>query len=276
MNILRLASCALVSFALVSVAGAADRWEATFLNLTDDTSSTPTFLRPGSVQLEHDLEGNPDEDWMANRVKDGHSYEARVPSDTVYWDPACGAPECPRFDRVNAAGTVLTVGTVSNDGVGGFDLGPGQGLVASGLSVRWISTTDGKEFLRARGDAAGPLPAGLTYGVELLDTTYFIPRWNNVVTQTTVFIVQNTTNATVAGNLLLHNAAGALLHSQPFSIPQFGLTVFSTASVAALAGQAGSARVVHTGGYGALAGKAVALEPGTGFSFDTPLQPLPR
>ena len=154
MNRLRLASCALVSFALVSVAAAADRWETTFLNLTDDTSSTPNFLRHGTVQLQHDLEGNPDEDWMAIRVKDAHSYEARVTSDTVYWDPACGSPECPRFDRVSAAGAVLTAGTVTSDGVGGFDLGPGQGIVASGLSVRWISVADGKEFVRTRGDAA--------------------------------------------------------------------------------------------------------------------------
>lgn len=276
MNRLRLASCALVSFALVSVAAAADRWETTFLNLTDDTSSTPNFLRHGTVQLQHDLEGNPDEDWMAIRVKDAHSYEARVTSDTVYWDPACGSPECPRFDRVSAAGAVLTAGTVTSDGVGGFDLGPGQGIVASGLSVRWISVADGKEFVRTRGDAAGPLPAGLTYTVEFFDTTYFVPRWNNNVTQTTVFLVQNTTNATVTGNILLHNAGGTLLHSQALAIPQFGVAVFSTASVGALAGQSGSARIVHTGGFGALAGKAVALEPGTGFSFDTPLTPLPR
>jgi hypothetical protein len=177
---------------------------------------------------------------------------------------------------VNAAGAVLTAGAVTSDDVGGFELGPGQGLVAAGMSVRWISAVDGREYVRARGDAAGALPAGLTYTVELLDTTYFVPRWNNAVTQTTVFIVQNTTNVAVTGTLLLHNGAGTLVHSQPLTIPQFGVTVFSTASVAALAGQSGSARIVHTGGYGALAGKAVALEPGTGFSFDTPLTPLPR
>ena len=41
MNMLRLASCALVSFTLVSVAAAADRWETTWLNLTDDNRNTP-------------------------------------------------------------------------------------------------------------------------------------------------------------------------------------------------------------------------------------------
>ena len=35
--------------------------------------------------------------------------------------------------------------------------------------------------------------------------------------------------------------------------------------------QSGSATVSHDGGYGDVMGKAVALEPATGFAFDTPL-----
>ena len=38
----------------------------------------------------------------------------------------------------------------------------------------------------------------------------------------------------------------------------------------------GSAAIAHLGSYGALSGKAVALEPATGFSFDTPLTPIPH
>ena len=37
-----------------------------------------------------------------------------------------------------------------------------------------------------------------------------------------------------------------------------------------------SAAITHLGGYGALTGKAVALEPATGFTFDTEVHPLPR
>src|SRR5262245_1783377 len=149
------ASCLLASITLAPAASAADKWETTFLNLSDDGPSTPNVLRHGSIQADHDLEGPsaaPDTDWMMIRVKEGHSYEARVSSDVVYWDPACGTPPCPRFDRVSGGGAVLTTGSVSNDDLGGFDLGPGQGLVASGMTVRWISTVDGKEFVRARGD----------------------------------------------------------------------------------------------------------------------------
>lgn len=39
----------------------------------------------------------------------------------------------------------------------------------------------------------------------------------------------------------------------------------------ALAGKSGSAAVAHMGGMAALVGKAVALEPATGSTFDTPL-----
>jgi hypothetical protein len=50
----------------------------------------------------------------------------------------------------------------------------------------------------------------------------------------------------------------------------------STGTIGALAGLSGHAQVAHTAGYGGLAGKAVALEPATGFSFDTPLVPIPQ
>jgi hypothetical protein len=275
MQLRSFATCA-VALSCSLPAGATDRWETTFENLTDDSSATPNVLRHALPQIGHDLEGNPDQDWMQIRVKIAHSYEARVSAATSYWDPACGIPECPRFDRVSPAGDVLTAGVVSSDDTGGFDFGPGNGIVATGLTVRWISQNDGKEFLRARGDLAGPMPADLTYDVEFFDTTYFIPRFNNGGSQVTTLIVQSTTNATVAGNVLFFSGGGVQLHSEPFTVPPDGVYVFNTAGVPALQGQSGSARIVHTGGYGSLVGKAVALEPSTGFTFDTALEAIPR
>jgi hypothetical protein len=38
----------------------------------------------------------------------------------------------------------------------------------------------------------------------------------------------------------------------------------------------GSVTVAHDAPFGGLVGKAVALEPSTGFSFDTPLEPRPK
>ena len=52
--------------------------------------------------------------------------------------------------------------------------------------------------------------------------------------------------------------------------------VLNTSTVPALQGQAGSLTVSHDGRYGALQGKAVAVESATGFTFDTPLEPRRR
>ena len=46
--------------------------------------------------------------------------------------------------------------------------------------------------------------------------------------------------------------------------------------MAGLAGASGAMTVAHDGGYGGLVGKAVALEPATGFSFDSPMVPVAR
>ena len=47
--------------------------------------------------------------------------------------------------------------------------------------------------------------------------------------------------------------------------------MLNTASLAALAGMSGTITIAHDGRYGDLAGKSVALEPATGFSFDSPM-----
>ena len=52
------------------------------------------------------------------------------------------------------------------------------------------------------------------------------------------------------------------------------LLVFNTANV--VNGVSGHITVVHDGRHGDLAGKSVALEPATGFSFDSPMVPRAR
>jgi hypothetical protein len=47
-------------------------------------------------------------------------------------------------------------------------------------------------------------------------------------------------------------------------------------SLSALAGRSGSVTLTHDGPYAGLSGKVVALEPATGYSFDTALLPRPR
>ena len=67
-----------------------------------------------------------------------------------------------------------------------------------------------------------------------------------------------------------------MLHTQPFNIAAHGLYQLNAASVAALQGRTGSITVTNDARYGALAGKAVALESGTGMSFDSPMAAKPR
>jgi hypothetical protein len=242
-----------------------DPWEAA----GDDGPGTVNLLRHGIAQRGHDLEGpaaTPDVDYMRIVTKERHSYEARVSG--LYWESGCSVAPCPRFDRTSASGALLTAGTPSNDDID-------RGEASLGLTVRWIATAGAEERLRATGDQLVALHAE-RYDVVFYDTTLFVPRWNNSATQTTVLLLQNTTNAVVTGAVSFHSAAGALLGTAEVDVPRFGVQVIPTAAIGALAGQSGSAEIAQLGGYGALAGKAVALEPATGFTFDTPVLPLPR
>jgi hypothetical protein len=244
---------------------AADPWEQ---GSGDDVWTTSNILRHSEPQR-HDLQGPPtapDQDWMKYVGKNRHSYEVRVSG--IGWDSGCGAPPCPLFDRVNSAGAVLTAGTASNED---FD----RGISSAGRTVRWVASLDGTEYLRAIGDqliTMGTQP----YDVVLYDTTLFVPRFNNTGSQSTVLILQNTTNITVTGSAFFHDAEGALLATVPVSVPAHGVSVIATAGVPGLAGRSGSAQIAQLGGYEALTGKAVALEPAAGFTFDTAIAAIPR
>jgi hypothetical protein len=81
-------------------------------------------------------------------------------------------------------------------------------------------------------------------------------------------------NGTILIQISFYNAAGTLIDTQGAPLAPNAPYVFNTASVSTLVGQSGFARVAHTAGYGGLSGKAVALEPSTGFTFDTVLTPI--
>lgn len=115
-----------------------------------------------------------------------------------------------------------------------------------------------------------------TYRLRVYETTAAVPRFNNSATQATVLVLQNTTDRTVSGDADFWSAGGVRLATVPVSIPPRGSLVTNTSAVAGLAGRSGSITLTHDGPYGALSGKSVALEPGTGFSFDAPLGYKPR
>ena len=111
------------------------------------------------------------------------------------------------------------------------------------------------------------------YRLRSFETTQSIPRFNNVATQITVLIVQNPSGYSISGNVYFWATNGTLLNPAgfPFNLPAKGTLVLNTASVVNSA--SGAITIANDGRYGDLAGKTVALEPATGFSFDSPMVP---
>ena len=97
-----------------------------------------------------------------------------------------------------------------------------------------------------------------------------IPRFNNFGSQVTILLVQNPTDGPISGNIYFWDATGTQVGSQSFSLPAKNLLVLNTANVPGVNGVSGSISISHTGRYSELAAKSVALEPATGFSFDSP------
>jgi uncharacterized repeat protein (TIGR01451 family) len=177
---------------------------------------------------------------------------------------------------------------------GSGDIGVGQGpllerVAADGTSVlqaaaagslRFRNTTTAAiadQGIRVRSASCSTDCGGDDrYRLRVYETTTAVPRFNNTGSQVTVVLVQNRGAETVGGTLQFWSPAGTRLHAEPFTLGPRELLAFNTAGEPALAGQGGALTVAHDGRYGDLAGKAVALEPATGFSFDSPLQPRRR
>jgi hypothetical protein len=250
-----------IAVATTLPARAIDRWEAA----ADDTADTYNVLRHGMLQQGHDLEstgGIPDQDFMRVVSKPRHSYQASVRG--LRW--GCGAA-CPALYVQTASGTPIGLGSPGGDDI---VLPDGSQL---GTRVGWISGAGTTVMVRVAGVPAMTAEAS-GYDIELLDTTLFVPRWNNTASQTTVLVLQNTMNYQMFGTVSFHDAAGVLLATADVSVPQHGVHVLQTASIAALQGKSGSATIAQAP-YAALVGKAVALEPATGFTFDTAIVSLP-
>jgi hypothetical protein len=171
-----------------------------------------------------------------------------------------------------------TLERIAADGTTVLDVGQPVGT-GSALTLRFTNGTGatvGAQYLRVRGASCGTACGpDDTYRLRLYETTGRIPRFNNSASQTTVLILQNTTAASVLAEARFWGADGQLLLTQSLLTQPHGTMVLNTAS-AGLAGLSGSITVTHNGPHGALAGKAVALEPATGFSFDSPMTVRPR
>ena len=251
-----------LGLALVSGrAAVADVWDIETIN--DNTNATHNELVHGSDQL-HDLgvlPGNlPDQDWFALSQKPWSSYE--VVADSTSGDiQAAGGLSC---DRVSAAGTVI------------------QPSVPVGVgytrSLRWANLTSTQvdspaEFIRVQSTGCttncGPDDV---YRIRFAETTYSVPRFNNFGSQITVLLLQNPTNYSIAATVYFWDTSGGIIGTGTlFTLAPKSLVVFNTSTAAP--GVGGSVTIAHTGRYGDLSGKTVALEPATGFSFDSPMLP---
>jgi len=223
----------------------------------DDDATTPNELTNGSVQT-HDLQVHSaavqDQDWFLLGQQPYSSYEVLV--DSLTWEIGTAS-----LERVDTGGAVINSATgYSNQG--------------SARTLRFRNATASpivNQFVRMGAPlGCGPTCSALAqYRITFYETNYLIPRFNNSASQVTIMVVQNGSQDTVAGTARFWNAAGALLASQDISLSPKGMAVVNTSGVAGLAGQSGSITIDHDGRYGSLSGKAVALEPATGFTFDT-------
>ncbi|MET0555641.1 MAG: hypothetical protein ABW221_21560 [Vicinamibacteria bacterium] len=238
----------------------ADVWDTSTDN--DDNSGTDNELIHGSTQV-HDLGVRPgnvaDQDWYRIGQKPHSSYEVVLDGTTgdITFSPNM-------LQRVNNSGT-----TVLQNSVG----------VAPGLeysrTLRWANTTTAlvnNEYVRVAFAACGTAcTVDDTYHIRARETTIGVARFNATGTQATVVLTQNVSDAPVDASLFFWSASGALLHTQTIAgLQEKSLNAFNVGTVPALAGQSGHLTIAHSGSHGALNVKAVALEPATGFSFDTP------
>ena len=112
------------------------------------------------------------------------------------------------------------------------------------------------------------------YRLRAYETTARIPRFNNTASQFTILLLQNPSDRPITGSVSYWRDDGQLATGSTVALPPRSTVITNTAAPAP--GQGGSITVSHDGPYGVLRGKAVSLEPSTGFSFDTPLEYRPR
>jgi hypothetical protein len=196
-----------------------------------------------------------DAHWYVVRQEAASSYEVVV-------DAISGDVQPLSVRRLSAAGTQVQAS-------GGSGIGHSR-------SLRWANTaltpvTDQSVVVQsgACGTGCGPADA---YRVRFYETTLTVPRFNNAGTQTSVIILQNAGSAAIAGRAFFWSAQGSLLASTPVAVGARASQVIATSQLSGLTGQSGSVTVAHDGAYGVLVGKAVSLEPSTGFGFDTPMR----
>jgi len=259
-----------IAFALAFVAAlgqastvGSDVWDTASNN--DNQSSTENEITHGFSQI-HDLGVQPgpvaDQDWYAIVQEPFSSYEILCDGHTGDVVPTTVS----HLQRVDASGTVLQDAFGYTNG----------SLFAR--SLRFANDTSAaitNEYVRVANARCGTsCDTEDQYRIRAWDTTIAVPRYNNGGSQLTVLIIQNPGEAPLSGNARLWATSGGTtpVTTVPFTLFARQATVINLATVngGVANGTSGTITITHNGRYGQLAVKAVALEPSTGFSFDTP------
>jgi plastocyanin len=211
-------------------------------------------LAQGSDMTE-DLGGAPDRYRIGQQPYS--SYEVVV--DALAGNPAL------QLDRVDATGIIVIQS--------GSPVTP---TIDMTQSLRWANTTASVVDTERVRVGNSTCPTNCTtndvYRIRAYETTLAIPRFNQSGTQVSVVILQNPSNDIISGRIYFWSPAGTLLNGTglAFTLAPKAALIQNSGGVPGVAGNAGTVTVSHNGRYGDLAGKVVALEPATGFSFDSP------
>jgi len=243
----------ILSFVAAPVA--ADVWDTAGDGTAGTTANVLWHTAPAQ---RHDLPntgGTPDQDWFKIFPRANRSYEVQVVNTTV---------------------DMSAVYSVSRTTVGGALLQASSPLDPAGSTraLRWIAgAADAEERVQVVGTASSTLNA--QYDILLRETTLYCPRYNNAGTQLSVLILQRTStevpgpSCNATAYFYDENATQMATYPQSFTLND--MSAISTPFVIpGLTGTKGALHVAHACGVGGLKGKLVALEPQTGFSFDTP------
>lgn len=241
---------------------------------SDNDSGSDNEILHGLDQV-HDLAARnggtvEDVDFYAFRHGNSRSYEILVDGITG----AAAGPGGLTVQLVAMDGT-----TVEQDSVAVSSFGVARSLRSYSTLPPSTGTGDFGFLVRVANPACA-LTCGADdeYRIRAYDTTLTLPRFNNSNGQTTVLVLQNPTPRQVLGSIRAMSNGGADLGQFNIAIAPYGTSVTNLASVSGglLGNQSGSLFVSHTAGYGILTGKGVALEPATGFTFDTAVESIPH
>jgi plastocyanin len=187
----------------------------------------------------------------------------------VVVDPVAGDPAL-QLDRLS--GTTTTV----------LQAGAAISSIDMTQSLRWEnstgSTVDTERVRVSNASCGTACSPNDVYSLRAYETTLAVPRFNQTGTQATVLILQNTASYPITGHVYFWSGAGVLLNAggSAITIGPKAATVIGAGAVTGVPGNSGTITIAHDGRYGDLTGKAVAIEPATGFTFDSPAVSHPR